>query len=165
MIRGGLHRRPLRGRKGQAATEYLHTYGWVFLTFIVLGGLLLYYNVSRAEVLLPLECTFLSGLNCLDMSVEENRLSIAVVNEFGFAVSNISMQMNGTCNMTANTTEGNPFGNLAVLVENKQADYVFECPFNISNMKLTERITVEYRNVETDQAHVKVGKLQYSPGD
>ena len=151
-----------RGRKAQAATEYLHTYGWVFLAAIVLAGTALYFNVTRTQYIFPVECSFLSGLNCMDVGVDETLLKINLVNEFGFAIANITMNVTGTCNSTANTTDGNPEGNLNVLLANKQTTYTFVCQ-NLTNMKLTELISINYRNVETDQFHDKVGKLQYSP--
>ncbi|MBW2996825.1 hypothetical protein KY349_00625 [Candidatus Woesearchaeota archaeon] len=156
-----VHRKRLN-RKAQAATEFIHTYGWVILAIIVLGGAMLYYNTSRATYFLPLECSFLSGVNCLDADVDQTLLSIVVVNEFGFVMSNITANMTGTCNSTANTTDGNPYGNLNVLLANQQTLYVFECQ-NISGMRVTEHITFGYRNVETGQEHIKKGKLEYSP--
>jgi hypothetical protein len=150
------------GRKAQAAMEYVHTYGWVLLAVAMLSGILLYYNVSRAQTLLPLECTFLSGIRCLDSHVDEDLLSIVVVNEFGFTLSNISINMTGTCDSEANTSDGNPYGNLNVLLANQQAMYVFECQ-NLTNMRVTERIAMGYRNLNTGEAHMKVGKLEYSP--
>jgi hypothetical protein len=129
---------------------------------IMLTGVALYFNVSRAQYLVPLECNFLSGLNCLDASVDETLVMLSVVNEFGFVISNISMNMTGTCNSTANTSDGNPYGNLNVLLANKQTTYVFECQ-NLTNMRVTEKLSVSYRNLETGEGHVKVGKLQYSP--
>jgi hypothetical protein len=155
-------RKRIRGRKAQAAMEYVHTYGWILLSVIVLGGVLLYYNISKVQQILPMECAFLSGLSCLDADVDGTQLSFVVVNGFGFALSNVSMNMTGTCNSTANTTPGNPYGNLNVLLENQQAIYVFDCP-DMTNMKLEEKISVSYRNIETGEQHVKVGKLYYSP--
>ncbi|MBN1544277.1 hypothetical protein JW898_02330 [Candidatus Woesearchaeota archaeon] len=150
------------GKKGQAATEYLHTYGWIFISVLMLSGVMVYYSVSKAQYLVPLECGFLSGLKCLDAGVEDTMLSLVLVNEFGFTISNITMDVNGTCNSTANTTDGNPYGNPNVLLANQQAMYVFDCQ-NLTNMKLTELITVNYRVLGTGQEHVKVGKLEYSP--
>lgn len=154
--------RRMNSCKAQAAMEFMHTYGWVILVVIVLGGAMLYYSASRANYFIPLECSFLSGINCLDADVEDDLLSIAVVNEFGFAVSNITANITGTCNSTANTTEGNPYNNPHVLLENMQADFVFECQ-NLSGMRVTEHITFSYRNVETGQVHIKKGRLEYSP--
>ncbi|MBW2972437.1 hypothetical protein KY359_05360 [Candidatus Woesearchaeota archaeon] len=151
-----------KGKKAQAATEYLHTYGWIFMSILMLAGVMVYYNTTRVQYFLPLECSFLSGLRCLDADVEETLLSFVVVNEFGFTLSNLTMNITGTCNSTANTTDGNPFGNAHVLLPNQQALYVLECQ-NITNMKLTEIVTFRYLNSETGEEHIKVGKLEYSP--
>ncbi|MFC1741322.1 hypothetical protein ACFL3V_02195 [Nanoarchaeota archaeon] len=156
------YRRKRIGKKAQAATEYVHTYGWAFLAFIVIGGVTLYYSLSNTQSIIPLECQFLSGIDCLDSTTDENLLSIVVVNGFNFALSNITMNVTGTCNSTANTTDGNMYGNLNVLLENQQTTYVFECQ-NLSNMDVEEQMTVGYRNIETGQQHIKVGKLQFSP--
>jgi hypothetical protein len=157
-----IKKRMFRERKAQAAMEYVHTYGWIILSVVVLGGVMMYYNVSKVQQILPLECEFLSGLSCLDADVEGTQLSLVVVNGFGFALSNVSINLTGTCNSTANTTPGNPYGNLNVLLENKQAVYVFDCP-NLTNMKVQETISVGYWNVETGKQHIKIGKLYYSP--
>lgn len=151
-----------RSRKGQAATEYIHTYGWIFLSVIMLGSVVFYHNISNAKYLVPKGCDFLSGINCLDAGVQEDELSIVLVNEFGFGLGNITMNITGTCNATANTTDGNPYGNLNVLLENKQAKYTFVCQ-NLTGMDVEGLINIGYRNVETDQMHVKIGKLVYSP--
>jgi len=161
-----------RSKKAQVAIEYIHTYGWVFLTALVVGGVLIYYNVGNAKHIVPMECTFLSGINCLDAGVDQfynnetnssgSLLSLSLVNEFSFAVSNITMSVNGTCNSTANTTDGNPYGNPNVMLANHQYSLLFECQ-NLTNMRLSETIEMRYVNVETGQQHVKVGKLEFSP--
>jgi hypothetical protein len=150
------------GKKSQAAMEYLHTYGWVFLTAIVIGSVLIYHNVSNAKYVVPLECKFLSGLNCVDAGTEETLLSLAVINEFNFAISNISVSVSGTCNSTANTSDGNIYSNPNVMLENHQYTFIFECQ-NLTNMRLSETISLGYVNVETGEQHVKVGKLEFSP--
>lgn len=150
-------------RKGQVVMEYIHTYGWILLVVMVISGVVLYYNMSRPQYLVPVECSFLSGIECLDAVVDETLLSIELVNGLGFAISNMTLTLNGTCNSTANTSDINPYGNPNVLQVNQQATVVFECQ-NLTNMKVSERITLLYRSVETDKMHIKVGKLQIRPG-
>jgi hypothetical protein len=101
-------------------------------------------------------------LGCIDAVVDETLVSFVVVNEFGFGISNMSLSLIGTCNSTANTSDGNPYGNLNVLLANQQTTYVFDCT-NLTNMQVREVIEVNYTNVETGRTHVKVGKLEYSP--
>ncbi|MFH1063869.1 MAG: hypothetical protein V1729_02195 [Candidatus Woesearchaeota archaeon] len=149
-------------RKAQSALEYIHTYGWVIITVMILGGVLMYYNVSNTRIFLPMECSFLAGIRCMDANVEETLVSLVVLNEFGFALSNISVNLTGTCNSEANTTDGNIYGNLNVMLTNQQATYVFDCQ-NLSNMEISELVNIDYVNVETGESHIKVGKLEFSP--
>jgi hypothetical protein len=142
--------------------EYIHTYGWIILSVIMIGGVALYFNVSRAQYLIPLECSFLSGISCLDAVPEETTLTFSLVNELGFAISNITMNVTGTCNSSANTTDGNSYGNLNVLLANQQAIYILDCQ-NLTNMRVEEVISFGYVSVDSGQGHVKVGKLQFSP--
>ena len=150
-----------QGKRAQAALEYVHTYGWVLLAMMMIVGVLFYFNISGAEDLIPVECSFLSGINCLDAEVDETYVYLVVLNEFGFTLTNVSLNITGTCNSSANTTDGNPFGNLNVLLPNQKSTYVFECQ-NLTNMKVAERIVVGYRNLETGQLHIKTGKFQHS---
>ncbi|NQU79180.1 hypothetical protein HQ545_05420 [Candidatus Woesearchaeota archaeon] len=152
----------LHCRKGQAMTEYIHTYGWIILMAIALGGAMIYFNVGGTKDLIPVECYFMAGIGCLDVGVQDDLLTIVVVNEFSFALGNVSVSVAGTCNSIANTTDGNYYGNLNVLVENKQANYVFECQ-NLAGLKLFEVVTLEFVNVESGQSHTKVGRLEYAP--
>jgi hypothetical protein len=164
--------RKMRGKKSQVAMELIHTYGWVVLMALVVGGVLLYYNLSNIRRIIPTECTFLSGVSCLDAVVEEyydnetnvsgSLLTLSLTNGLGFAVSNISVNVTGACNSTANTSDGNPYGNPAVLLESQQSTFVFECQ-NLTGTTFSEVMSLTYVNVETGQRHVKVGRLDYSP--
>ncbi len=154
--------RMMRSRKAQAVMEYLHTYGWVFLTVVILGGSLLYYNATHSESLLPKECTFLSGIRCMDGVAEESMLTISVLNEFGFDISNISVNIIGTCNSTANTSDGNMYSNPNVLLSNQQHTFIMDCQ-NLTGLKVSEKIIFNYTSVQSGESHIKVGKMEYWP--
>ncbi|MDP2907231.1 MAG: hypothetical protein Q8O03_04790 [Nanoarchaeota archaeon] len=57
-------------RKGQAAMEFLMTYGWAILVVLVAIGALAYFGVLSPEQFLPEKCTIStgSGLFCIDHS-------------------------------------------------------------------------------------------------
>ncbi len=150
----------LKRKKGQAAMEFIHTYGWVLATVIILGGAAIYYNMHTNKQVLPKECTILSGIRCVDVKAEENLLTLDLLNEFGFAISNITANITGTCNSTANTTDGNPYNNPESILANQEIKLVFECQ-NLTGKEVEEKISIRYRNIESDQFHIKVGNLQY----
>ncbi|MBN1275643.1 hypothetical protein JXA12_05125 [Candidatus Woesearchaeota archaeon] len=51
-------------RRGQAALEFLTTYGWAFLVILVMIGALAYFGVLNPERFLPDRCQFQTGWTC-----------------------------------------------------------------------------------------------------
>lgn len=154
----------MNNKKAQAASEYLHTYGWVILTATVLMGVLAFYGIGELRDNIPEECNFFAGLNCLDVSVEEeNLLKISVINEFGFPVRNITFMANGSCNSIANTSDINPYDNPMVLTANQQAIFTFNCSNNLTGLKFKERLLFQFVSVESGAPHRKSGFFSYNP--
>ena len=57
-------------RKGQAALEYLTTYGWGFLVILVVLGALAYFGFFSPTKYIPARCTFGSQLQCVDYQLQ-----------------------------------------------------------------------------------------------
>jgi hypothetical protein len=56
-------------REGQAALEFLTTYGWAFLVILVMIGALAYFGVLNPSKLLPSRCVFSPELQCVESMV------------------------------------------------------------------------------------------------
>ncbi|MFH1400570.1 MAG: hypothetical protein ABIH41_03560 [Nanoarchaeota archaeon] len=78
-------------RKGQAALEFLTTYGWAFLVVLVMIGALAYFGVLDPSRFLPEKCVFGSGVGCLDYGGFKQgtggNISARLVNGFGYGLS------------------------------------------------------------------------------
>ena len=59
-------------KRGQAALEFLMTYGWAILVVLVVIGALAYFGVLNPSILLPAKCTIGPGLNCKDFLVSSD---------------------------------------------------------------------------------------------
>jgi hypothetical protein len=59
-------------RKGQAAIEYLITYGWTILLIIITIGIIIYFDVLNPLRFLPLQCEFGEQVKCVDMQLNNN---------------------------------------------------------------------------------------------
>ncbi len=59
----------MRRRKGQAALEYLVTYGWGILAILVVVGALAYFGLFEPSRYLPDHCSFGAQLQCADYQV------------------------------------------------------------------------------------------------
>jgi len=58
-----------RGRSGQAALEYLVTYGWGFIAIFVVVGAMAYYGFLSPTRYLPERCEFGTQLLCVDFKL------------------------------------------------------------------------------------------------
>jgi len=57
-------------KKGQAALEFLTTYGWAFIVILVMIGALSYFGVLNPKGLLPEKCLFEQPFNCVDYTAD-----------------------------------------------------------------------------------------------
>lgn len=63
-------------RKGQAALEFLTTYGWAFLVILVMIGALAYFGVLKPTRLLPDRCSIGPEFECIDYQISDSDNSI-----------------------------------------------------------------------------------------
>ena len=74
-------------KKGQAAMEFLMTYGWAILVVIAAIAALAYFGVLDPARLLPERCQFPAGMDCIDKaSVQTGTLTIALRNNLAFPI-------------------------------------------------------------------------------
>jgi len=59
-------------RKGQAALEYLVTYGWALAVIVVAVGVLSYFGFLNPSRYIPDSCEFGEQLKCVDQYIEAN---------------------------------------------------------------------------------------------
>ena len=69
--------------KGQAAMEFLMTYGWAILVVLIVIGVLAYFGVLKPGGLLPEKCTFPVSISCLDAGVTDSYFVLSLQNGAG----------------------------------------------------------------------------------
>ena len=72
-----------KGKKGQAAMEFLMTYGWAILVVLVVIGVLAYFGVLSPSTLLPEKCTFPVSISCSDFTVSSSQIQLILQNGAG----------------------------------------------------------------------------------
>ncbi len=70
-------------KKGQAAMEFLMTYGWAILAILAAIGALAYFGVLTPTKFLPEKCVFPQGMACLDFQVEASDAKFVIQPAFG----------------------------------------------------------------------------------
>ena len=83
-----------RRTRGQAALEFLSTYGFAFLIILVMIGALSYFGVLNPTNLLPDRCTVPTGLGCVDYRLTDG-------GDFGMVIRNNAGERMESLNITA----------------------------------------------------------------
>jgi len=78
--------------KGQAALEFLSTYGWAFLVLLIMIGALTYFGVLNPSKMLPDRCIFSPEIQCVESKVVGNQggdgmLRFRITNNIGSTAS------------------------------------------------------------------------------
>ena len=63
-------------QKGQAAMEFLMTYGWAILVVLIAIGALAYFGVLNPSRFLPRSCTLMPGLDCDEFKVDDSDVQV-----------------------------------------------------------------------------------------
>ncbi|MGM5481396.1 MAG: hypothetical protein ACQESE_03215 [Nanobdellota archaeon] len=162
-------------RKGQAAMEFLMTYGWAILVVLLAIGALAYFGVLSPQKLLPERTTFSAPIPNLDNAVvdaDTNSVEIAFKNNKGVA---ITLPLNGTVNPDAGVTCENPTvsatsGGATVTADTTTipngANFLmtWDCddltpPVPEAGSKFKADLTFEYTNSETGQTITHTGTV------
>ncbi|RLG18945.1 hypothetical protein DRN67_03700 [Candidatus Micrarchaeota archaeon] len=70
-------------RKGQAAMEYLMTYGWAILVIVIVLAALLYLGVFNVGQRVPDQCNFNVGVQCQSPKLTASSLTLTLTNSLG----------------------------------------------------------------------------------
>src|SRR5512141_704268 len=81
-------------RRGQAALEFLTTYGWALLVILVMIGALVYFGVLNPTKVLPNRCEAEAGFSCQEFVLRQGSFDVSLLNKKGEALTDLSV--NGT---------------------------------------------------------------------
>ena len=85
----------LRFKKGQAAMEFLMTYGWAILVVLAAIAALAYFGVLSPEKFLPEKCILQPGIACVSHKVEPTKVTLVISNGLGRTITINSIDVSG----------------------------------------------------------------------
>ena len=101
-------------KRGQAAMEFLVTYGWAILMILILIAAISYFGVLNPKKLIPDRCTFSPEIECIAHSVTvtsgDSTLRLRLKNNIGelITVSSIGLSSEGSTGISCLTPPPNP---------------------------------------------------------
>ena len=130
-------------KRGQAAMEFLMTYGWAILVVLIAIGALAYFGVLSPERFLPEKCIIASGsgLFCDDYNaVSGSGVTVRVRNILTEDVTITSVVVTDpsiTCSFSGSTT----------ITPDSTSDFLAACVGLTSGQKIKGDISINYNKV------------------
>ena len=87
-------------KKGQAAMEFLMTYGWAILVVLAAIAALAYFGVLNPSKSLPSSCTIAPGISCDDFKVSPTSVDLVLRNGMGSDLTNLTVSIAGCASDT-----------------------------------------------------------------
>lgn len=151
MVSGRSSRFCSRGKRAQAAMEFLMTYGWVILVVLAAITSLAYFGVLNPAKFFPESCTFPSttGMACIDFNVFPGSAHLLILNSGGrdLNIANISV---GSCSTAFDV--GLPDGSSHLF-------NITGCSFSTKGSKVKKDVYISYRDTFSGFQKTSVGSL------
>jgi hypothetical protein len=97
-------------KKGQAAFEFLTTYGWALVIILVMIAALASFGVIDPEMFLPEKCSVGPGFYCKDFTANTTEVRIVLQNALGKTITvqkaTADCPLGHTCTCADDTEEG-----------------------------------------------------------
>jgi len=148
-------------KKGQAAMEFLMTYGWAILVVLAAIAALAYFGVLSPSNMLPERTTFAAPIQSIDSVISASGDDVTIVfrNNVGTRI-NLTTQMTGGDDCAVNTNNiaitGNSSGGGAgldtwwVVGNGDQFTLSYNCTETLStSSRFRASLTFNYTNLET----------------
>lgn len=82
-------------KRGQAAMEFLMTYGWAILVVLIAIAALAYFGVLNPSKFLPNSCTIAPGIGCDEFKIETASAQLLLRNGMGRDLYNVTVEVAG----------------------------------------------------------------------
>ena len=142
-------------KEGQAALEFIMTYGWAIMVVLVAIGALIYFGVLSPGKLLPNKCLLQSGITCTDAKVSISDITVKITNSLGKDLQAINFTVAG-CDSVA--TQGIASGPLQLL-NGESGLFTITCDVPLSGAKFSSDTFFNYTLTEQDISHSVSGSL------
>jgi len=154
-----------KDKKGQAALEFLITYGWAIMAAMIVIAALTYFGVTNPATSLPDKCIFSNAFECKDYQMSSSTLKLKLINVAGKTIYNatpynISASLTDTSIACRNINQAAPSLDPESEVEFVCSDFTNlpGAPFNPKE-KAKVKLTIKYRNTPGGYDQVSLGEI------
>ncbi len=146
----------VKKRNGQAAMEFLMTYGWAILVVLAAIAALAYFGVLSPGNFLPSSCTIASGFSCEDFKVNSTDVQLILRNGLGDDLSSVTVAV-AACTASAEADGNDSWSDGANLGDTDGITLGVCSNGNVGN-RFSEDIAITYTSGSGIE-HTVTGKL------
>ncbi len=139
----------MNNKKGQAAMEFMATYGWALLAIVVAISALATFGVLNADKFIPERCLMFPGVACLSHKATVDTTTVVLQNSIGQTMLITNLEV-GSCTAYTSATSISNGG--------KSTFTLTGCDNGATGSKLKTDINMTYRDEEVVY-HTKFGDL------
>ncbi len=140
-------------KRGQAALEFLMTYGWAILVVLLSIGALAYFGVLNPSRFLPDSCTIAPGFSCDEFKATPTTIVLQVRNGMGEDLRQTNLSVPG-CTISATQATWND----GTILGGASGITLTGCTGQAVNSKLKKSLNVSYLT-PGGLMHVKIGEI------
>jgi len=148
--------------RGQAAIEFLTTYGWALLVTLLSIGVLAYYGVMGGDRFVPEYCAFGPGLGCVEYAATDEAVLLGIQNNMAKTIGSATITIESDrCSNSPIVVNFNMIGNGDRLVLPGDTTYhTFPCTATTADNRVHGRMRVTYRLLDEDVDHTVEGEFK-----
>jgi hypothetical protein len=145
-------------KRGQAALEFIMTYGWAMMVVLVAIGAMSYFGFTNPQKLLPDKCTFGNGLICQDSQITPTSVKVSLYNGLGKTIYSVGAAPDGF-GATCTPSVTSPIASMDV-----DTPQTFNCTFTAGNAPKTGdtkkyKMTITYKRTMTGYEQKSLGEV------
>ncbi|HLD15766.1 MAG TPA: hypothetical protein VJB94_04290 [Candidatus Nanoarchaeia archaeon] len=145
----------MNSKKGQAALEYMATYGWVIVAIMASVAAIYYFGVLDFSKFKPESCSLTIGLDCVGFRVATSSADIVVRNGLGYDLTEFNITFESDGGPCDNVLQAASSG----LNDGEEEKLSFTCAISSeSGEKITSRLKISYTS--SGSPHISYGKLE-----
>jgi hypothetical protein len=138
-------------RRGQAAVEFLITYGWAIMVILGAIATLGYMGIFNLDAFVVEQCEFTTGIYCIDHIARSDGVALMIQNGMAVDIENVEVYVPDCDDIAANGP-----GSLS---SGEQGEYTLDCTLPSAIFKST--IIFNYTNPDSGFNHTKIGRMTY----
>ena len=143
-------------KRGQAAMEFLMTYGWAILVVLIAIGALAYFGVLNPSKFLPSSCTIAPGMGCDDFKVTESTVQVLLRNGLGDDLSSVQVAVT-SCTASAEA-DGNDSWTDGSVLGGSDGITLISCSNGVAGARFKSDVTITY-TTSAGVSHSKTGSI------